>query len=298
MLDALGGNDAIDGTVDLILAQALVDGIVVVENLDLHAIVGSIDAVLGADADAVVDARTHKAELKAENEVGVFLVGVEVAVGSVVGTDVDSTVDGQVVGFTAVPLVEVRAVEEQFKASLLFFRRELGDLSRDGIRVVDNLGQDGIHLVHGISGIGVLGVALEHVLRLEEHVADVSTALQGLVLLDEVCHGMSGGEVVGFHVHVLGCQVQGGFVAECAEGGDELVGGGCCGFHLQSLLEELVLVDTGPVGTLDEGESTAKQVVAACGIGGGKAHQGRHDIAAVHLQESGACGRSGAAAGN
>ena len=86
-----------------------------------HAIVGSIDAHRGADAHAVVHARTQEAELEAEDEVAVFLLGVEVALVAVVGGDVDATVDGHVAHLVAHEVVEVRAVEEELKALLLLF---------------------------------------------------------------------------------------------------------------------------------------------------------------------------------
>ena len=121
MLDALGRNDAVDRAVDLIFAQALVDGIVVVEDLNLHAFIGCIHALAGADAHTVIDTRTHEAELEAEHEIGVFLGRIEIALRAVLGTYIDGAVDGHVGVLGSRPLVEVCAIEEEFEASLLLF---------------------------------------------------------------------------------------------------------------------------------------------------------------------------------
>ena len=117
------------------------------------------------------------------------------------GTDVDVTVDGHVVGLVALPIVEVRTIEKQCETFLLLLSRELGNLLGGGIRVVDNLWQDGIHLVDGIAGTGICGMGLEHVACREQHIAYVSTPLERLVLIDEVGHGIGGGKFVLFLIH-------------------------------------------------------------------------------------------------
>ena len=84
-LDPLGRNDAVDRAVLLVFAQSLVDGCVVVENLYLHAVIGGVDAHRRADADAVVDPFLHELEFEPQDEIGVLLLGVEVARSAVRG---------------------------------------------------------------------------------------------------------------------------------------------------------------------------------------------------------------------
>ena len=59
VLDALCRNDAIDRAVYLILAEAGIDGVVMVQNLHLtHALVGSINTHRSTDTYTIVDTRT------------------------------------------------------------------------------------------------------------------------------------------------------------------------------------------------------------------------------------------------
>ena len=65
---------------------SLVDRIVVVEHLYFHSVVGSVYAgniLACTDADAVVDSGNVKIKLKAEDEVAVVFLGVEVALTAV-----------------------------------------------------------------------------------------------------------------------------------------------------------------------------------------------------------------------
>ena len=53
-VDTLRHDDAIDRAVLLIVAQTGIDGCIVVEYLNFHAFVGSIHALAGTDANAIV----------------------------------------------------------------------------------------------------------------------------------------------------------------------------------------------------------------------------------------------------
>ena len=99
----------------LVFAQPLVDGGVVVENLYLHAVIGGVDAHRGADADAVVDPFLHELEFETQDEIVVFLLGVEVSAAAVLRRDEDRAVDGDVVDGVAGPFVHRGSVEEHFE---------------------------------------------------------------------------------------------------------------------------------------------------------------------------------------
>ena len=74
--DTLGGDDAVDRTVYLILAQVCVDRVVMVEDLDLHTVVCGILAHLGTYAHTVVHAGAVEAELEAQHEILILLLAV------------------------------------------------------------------------------------------------------------------------------------------------------------------------------------------------------------------------------
>lgn len=117
VLDALGGDDTVNGAVNLIFAQTGIHGCVMVQYLALaHALVGGIHAHGGTDAYAVVDTGAQEAELEAEDEVTVFLLGIEVALVAVVGGYVDASVDGHIAYLVAYEVVQVGTVEQQFEA--------------------------------------------------------------------------------------------------------------------------------------------------------------------------------------
>ena len=121
VLDALCRDDAIHGAMHLIFAQTSIDGVIVVENLHFaHTVVSCIDAHRGTDADTIVHARTQEAELEAEDEVTIFLLGIEVALVAVIGRNVDAAVDGHITHLVAHEVVKIRTVEEELKALLLF----------------------------------------------------------------------------------------------------------------------------------------------------------------------------------
>ena len=141
---------------DLVVVQAGVHRGVVVEDLALaHGIECGIYAHRGADTDAVVDAFAHEAELEAEDEVAVFLDGVEVAGGAIAGRHVDCPVDGSVAFLVALPLVEVGAVEEDFKT--------LGGLvgGKDEYRRRLGVGEKAVDLVDGIAVVGTAAGSID-----------------------------------------------------------------------------------------------------------------------------------------
>ena len=231
VLDALGGNHAIDGAVHLILAQTGIDGVVVVEDLHLaHAVVGSIHAHRGADAHAVVHARTQEAELEAEDEVAILLLRVQVALVAIVGRHVDAAVDGHVAHLVAHEVVEVRAVEEELEALLLLFVGENVGLNRR------QLGKLLAQLVHGIAVVGVARC-------LEDADALLQVGLYGIVL--DVLARL-GDDVLGSRGSVVGqC-----LVVELACSEQE----GIAGRRLAQVGEDGLLV----VGVLSQAESLAE----------------------------------------
>ena len=77
-LDALRWDDTIYRTVYLVLTQACVDRSIVVQYLDLHTVVSSINTHRCADTYTIVYTLTVEAELKAEYEVRVLLLCVEI----------------------------------------------------------------------------------------------------------------------------------------------------------------------------------------------------------------------------
>jgi hypothetical protein len=77
-LDTLCWDDTIYRTVYLVLAQASVDRSVVVQHLNLHTLVSSINTHRCADTYTVVYTLAVEAELKAEYEVSILLLCVEV----------------------------------------------------------------------------------------------------------------------------------------------------------------------------------------------------------------------------
>ena len=87
VLDALGRHYSVNGTVYLIVPQpSCVGGSVVVQNLELaHAVICRIHVLGSTHSDTVVHAFLKEAELETVDEVAVFLVGVEVAGGTVIG---------------------------------------------------------------------------------------------------------------------------------------------------------------------------------------------------------------------
>ena len=90
---AFGRDNSVDRSVLLVYAQVLVDRSVVVEHLNLHAVIGGVDAHGGADADAVVDALSEsKREFESQDEITVLLLGVEVARSAVLRRHVDRSV--------------------------------------------------------------------------------------------------------------------------------------------------------------------------------------------------------------
>ena len=121
--DMLWNDDAIDRAVLLIGMKVGVDGVVVVEHLYLHAVVGCIGADVCAYADTVVYAGLDEGELEAVDEVAILLLGVQVSAAAVVGRDIDCAVVGGVVDGVALPLVEVVPVEEEFEALFLLLGR-------------------------------------------------------------------------------------------------------------------------------------------------------------------------------
>ena len=141
-VELLGDVDAIDGAVVLVGSQVLVDVGHVVEHLDFHAFVSGVNTVAGAETDTVVHTYYIEAEFEAIDEVAVLLVGVEVAIAAVVGRNVDVSVNGNIAGGVAVPLLERAAVEEDFEALLFLLGRECED--RRGSELL-HLGAAGLH---------------------------------------------------------------------------------------------------------------------------------------------------------
>ncbi|CCZ95761.1 unknown [Alistipes sp. CAG:53] len=121
---AFGRDNSVDRSVLLVYAQVLVDRSVVVEHLNLHAVIGGVDAHGGAYADAVVDALSVEGEFESQDEITVLLLGVEVARSAVLRRHVDRSVDGDVVGGVPGPLVHRRTVEEHLEAVGSLFLRE------------------------------------------------------------------------------------------------------------------------------------------------------------------------------
>ena len=96
--DDLGFDDTVNSTVVLLGFQPTsVDGRVVVQNLDLHTVVSSVNTHGGTDTDTVVYTRINECELETKNEVAVLLFGVEVTQTAVLSSYEDGTVFGYIV---------------------------------------------------------------------------------------------------------------------------------------------------------------------------------------------------------
>ena len=122
----LGGDDSVDGTMDLVLAQVGIHRGVMVKDLNFaHSIIGGIDTHGGPYADTIVHSLAEEAELETVDKIAVLLLGVEVARAAVAGSDVDCSVDGNITFHITLPLVQVGAVEEHLEALLLLFGSQL-----------------------------------------------------------------------------------------------------------------------------------------------------------------------------
>ena len=86
MHNPLGRNHAVNRTVHLILMEVSVDGGVMVQDLDLaHPMLGSVNSHRSPDPHTVVLTLAEEAELETVDEILVFLLGVEIALGAITG---------------------------------------------------------------------------------------------------------------------------------------------------------------------------------------------------------------------
>ena len=162
----------------LIFAQVLVDRCIVVENLDFHAFVSRIHTHRRTDTHAIVHAFLHEAELKAEDEIAIFLLGIEVASIAIIGTHTDSTIHRHIVDGISDPLAHVLAIEEHFKTFLGFLCRQF-ELRRSF--QFRKFFEHGLDIVDSITGIGI-AYGFKASYRLVQHATDLVTA-QGLDVL-------------------------------------------------------------------------------------------------------------------
>src|SRR5204862_8139939 len=106
----LAGKNAVDRAMRLVILNRLVSRVIVIEHLDFHADEGGIPFPRGADANAVVSAGSEL-EFEAEDEVGVFFFGVEVAPLAVFQAN-DRPVLDFVGPFSPLPTLEALTVED------------------------------------------------------------------------------------------------------------------------------------------------------------------------------------------
>ena len=264
-LDTLGGDDAIDGAVLLVLAQIAVVGGIVVENLNLHALVGSIDVHRGADANAVVDTQHHELELEAVDEVAVLLLRVEVATVAIGGIHVDGAVDEGIVVEVALPVVHVRTVEQHDKALLLLLGRELADERGTLGRQFFNHALD---FIHRIAGIGVRGhLGAEDILSLHEGSLHGITAHGFGTLGDDGLDGCCGSLLAVGVVEVLDSEVERRRHRHVTQRLDVAVADGGGGVEVDGVTEVAELADRGEVGRVDERQGTVEGGVGANPLG-------------------------------
>ena len=103
--------------------DVLVDRVLAIQYLYLHADIGGVALQRGTDADTVVGAR-RQLELEAIDEVRVLILRIEVTAEALARHAGDATVLQHVVGRVACPLVHVRTVEQYLEACLLLLVRE------------------------------------------------------------------------------------------------------------------------------------------------------------------------------
>ena len=104
--------------------DVLVDFMLTVQYLNLHAYISCIALHRGADAHAVVSSR-RKLEVEAEDEVAILLHGVEVASEAGLWVHLYAAVFQRIVHQIARPLIHVGTVEEHLETFFLLLCREL-----------------------------------------------------------------------------------------------------------------------------------------------------------------------------
>ena len=149
-----------------------------VENLDFHTFVSSIHTHRRTDADTIVHTFLHEAEFKTEDEIAVFLLGIEIATVAILGTYTDSTVHRYIVDGIAYPLAHVFTVEQHFETFLGFFGREFELRRSFHFR---KLFEHGLDIVDGITGI-CIAHSFKTSNRLVQHLSNLFTT-QGLDIL-------------------------------------------------------------------------------------------------------------------
>ena len=89
---------------------------VVVQNLNLHTLVCRIDIHRCTYADTIVDTLLIEAELKAEHEVGVLFLGVEVTLGTILCSNIEVVLLHTITLGVTRPLLHIGAIEQHLEA--------------------------------------------------------------------------------------------------------------------------------------------------------------------------------------
>ena len=121
-----------------------------VENLDFHAFVSSIHTHRCTDTYPIVHAFLHETEFEAEDEIAVFLFGIEIATVTILGTDTNGTVHWYIVDGIAYPLTHIFTIKQHLETFLGFFSRKF-ELRR-GFHF-RKLFEHGLNIVNSITGI-------------------------------------------------------------------------------------------------------------------------------------------------
>ena len=176
-----------------------------IENLDFHTLVSSIHTHRCTDTHSIVHTFLHETEFKTEDEIAVFLFGIEIATVAILGTYTDSTIHRYIVDGIAYPLAHVFTVEQHFETFLGFFSREFELRRSFHFR---KLFEHGLNIVDGITGIRIT-YRFETSDGLVQHLANLFTAQSLDVLGNDGTYRSSrrfGSRLV---VHVRSCYQQG-----------------------------------------------------------------------------------------
>src|SRR5690554_5266922 len=111
----MGRDYPVDGSVVLVIQQpGLVNGIVMVQDLDLHAFVGSVSGAGCTNSHPVVGSR-RELEFKAENEIIVLLHGIQISESLIGRLNLQYAVTCEIIGLVAGPLMQCGSVKKNLK---------------------------------------------------------------------------------------------------------------------------------------------------------------------------------------